>query len=65
ISSVYRGKQIKNSDIIQLDYFKKNKIESNIEQVRVEFDGDPQGYLPCTIEMAEDNLELIIGKNNE
>ncbi len=27
--------------------------------IEVEFDGDPQGFLPCRIEMAKDKLELI------
>jgi len=31
--------------------------------VQVEFDGDPAGFLPCSIEIAEERLDLVCREN--
>lgn len=56
--SIYSGKDITKRDYISLSYFKTIEIRNNKNQ-EIEFDGDPQGYLPCRISVATDRLELI------
>ncbi len=57
--SVYSGKKIKNSNIINLSYCTSLSIKGNVNAA-VEFDGDPYGFLPCKIELAKDELEIIL-----
>ncbi len=57
--TIYNGRKISNSDIIRLAYAKNIEIASDGPVSEVEFDGDPQGFLPCRIEMAKEELELI------
>ncbi|MBU2634777.1 MAG: diacylglycerol kinase [Nanoarchaeota archaeon] len=57
--TIYSGRKISNSDTIRLAYSKKIEISSDGPTSEVEFDGDPQGFLPCRIEMAKEELELI------
>lgn len=57
--TIYSGRPISNSDTIRLEYAKKIEISRDGRASEVEFDGDPQGFLPCRIEMAKDELELI------
>ena len=59
LKSIYSGKKISNSDSIYLKYAKNVEVYGNSDNPEVEFDGDPQGFLPCRIEMAKDKLELI------
>jgi len=61
IKAIYSGKQIKNDDIVSLDYIKSIEVYGNRLSPEVEFDGDPAGFLPCRIEMAKDTLDLICG----
>lgn len=65
IKSVYGGKYIKNSDEIEIFYKENLSIQSENKEVKVEFDGDPQGYLPCSIEMARNKLEIIVPKGKK
>lgn len=58
LRTIYSGRSISNSDIVRLDYAKRIEISGGHGN-EVEFDGDPQGFLPCSIEMASDELELI------
>lgn len=58
LRTIYSGRPISNSDLIRLDYAKKIEISGGHGN-EIEFDGDPQGFLPCSIEMARDELELI------
>jgi len=58
LKCIYSGEGIINSDTIYLKYSPSIEINGN-NSVEVEFDGDPQGFLPCRIEMAKDKLELI------
>lgn len=61
IKRVYSGKIIKNDNVTTLDYIRKIEILGNNINPEVEFDGDPGGFLPCSIEMAEEGLNLICG----
>jgi diacylglycerol kinase family enzyme len=59
LSRVYSGKEFKNTDFLYLDYAKKIEILQNNIHPEIEFDGDPAGFLPCSIEMAKDKLKII------
>jgi diacylglycerol kinase family enzyme len=59
LQKVYLGKPFKNGIFLSLDYCRHIRFSSP-EQVEVEADGDPVGYLPCRIEFAKDDLYLII-----
>ncbi|MDP2924464.1 MAG: diacylglycerol kinase family protein [Candidatus Omnitrophota bacterium] len=59
LKCIYSGKEIPNSDTVYLKYTKNIEAHGNSNTPEVEFDGDPQGFLPCRIEMAKDKLELI------
>lgn len=59
LKSIYSGKEIRNSDTVYLKYAKDIEVYGNSNILEVEFDGDPQGFLPCRITMAKDKLELI------
>ena len=59
LRSIYSGKEIRNSGTLNLKYAKEIEVYGNSNTPEVEFDGDPQGFLPCHIEMAKDKLELI------
>ncbi|MFC1806870.1 diacylglycerol/lipid kinase family protein [Candidatus Omnitrophota bacterium] len=59
VKTIYSGKEISNKGTINLTYAKNIEISSNGNPIEIEFDGDPQGFLPCRIEMAKDKLELI------
>ncbi|MBN1699338.1 MAG: hypothetical protein JW881_17595 [Spirochaetales bacterium] len=63
MKSIYSGRPIENSNAVSLEYTKEIEIESPGRACEVEFDGDPRGYLPCHIEMAEDMLDLITEEN--
>jgi len=58
IRAIYSGKDIANTEQITMDYYKKIEIVGD-PNVRVEFDGDPVGYLPCRITNAKDTLDVI------
>ncbi|MCK5076126.1 MAG: diacylglycerol kinase, partial [Calditrichia bacterium] len=60
LKTLYKGEKIKNNETISLHYGKNFKIYGNGKNPEVEFDGDPQGFLPCEIETAEDKLDLIV-----
>lgn len=59
LKSIYSGKEISSSDSVYLKYAEKIEVYGNSHTPEVEFDGDPQGFLPCRIEMGKDKLELI------
>lgn len=60
IKRVYSGKEFPNSAFLSMDYLRNIEIYGNYLNPEVEFDGDPAGFLPCKIEIAEDELELIV-----
>jgi len=57
---IYSGREFPDTDFLSVSYAKKINIEKNTEHPDVEFDGDPSGLLPCSIEFAQDKLSLII-----
>ena len=59
LRAIYSGKAIQDKAYISFRYAKSIEIASNKANSELEFDGDPQGYLPCRISVATDNLELI------
>lgn len=59
IDKIYSGRQIENDDMVSLSYHKTIEIYGNSKNPQVEFDGDPAGFLPCSICMAKDELGLI------
>jgi diacylglycerol kinase family enzyme len=56
---IYSGEEIVRSDTASLTYAKDIDLYAGHEVSEVEFDGDPQGFLPCQISMAQDELEII------
>ncbi|MCD4745985.1 MAG: hypothetical protein K8R58_06775, partial [Bacteroidales bacterium] len=60
IRKVYIGNPFRNNGHISLFYCRTIEIYCNDRNPEVEFDGDPAGYLPCKIEMAEDQLDLLV-----
>ena len=65
LNMIYSGKKIKNSRTVSISYSRVIEVESRDGCVEVEFDGDPQGFLPCRIETADDPLDLITGDKDE
>lgn len=63
LSQIYSGKKIQNNQQINLNYCSKISVENNINS-QMEFDGDPYGYLPCEIQLANDTLDVICSENN-
>ncbi|MEL7564118.1 MAG: diacylglycerol kinase family protein [Dehalobacterium sp.] len=59
INKIYSGKRVVNNEMMSLDYLKMIEVLGNKRNPELEFDGDPAGYLPCRISMADDDLELI------
>lgn len=59
LRAIYSGKTIHKKDYISFDYVKSIEVLNNKKNNEVEFDGDPQGFLPCRISIAKDKLELI------
>ena len=64
IKSIYSGKEIKKSKEIAIEYRKNFVIEPLSGETKVEFDGDSKGYLPCSISMALEKLDIIIPKRS-
>lgn len=59
IKLIYSGRQFSNSPVISMEYARRVEISGNLIHPEVEFDGDPAGFLPCTIEMAKDKLPVF------
>ena len=60
LKKIYSGKEIKSGETLVLDYINQMEIAGNYQNPEIEMDGDPVGYLPCRIEIAEDQLDLIV-----
>ena len=56
---IYSGKIKQNDDFLNISSCKSLTISCNDKDFGVEFDGDPRGILPCSIEFAKDKLDLI------
>jgi YegS/Rv2252/BmrU family lipid kinase len=59
IKRIYSGLEIKNDNLISLEYTKKVDIYGSVKNCEIEFDGDPMGFLPCSIEISKDQIDLI------
>lgn len=56
---VYSGRPIFNTAYLSLLWCNRVVFAENAANPEVEFDGDPAGFLPCTIELAPMKLQLI------
>ncbi|MCD4818993.1 MAG: diacylglycerol kinase [Candidatus Cloacimonetes bacterium] len=65
LKSIYSAKPIHSNDIVIFDYANTIEIYKNNINPEIEFDGDPQGFLPCKISIAEDLLEIIVTQETE
>jgi len=59
LRAIYSGKAIRKHDYITFCYAQTIEIQQGSINNEIEFDGDPQGYLPCRISVAADPLEVI------
>jgi diacylglycerol kinase (ATP) len=59
LRAIYSGKPICNKYYISFEYIDSIEIMADDINNEIEFDGDPQGFLPCKISVAKDKLELI------
>ncbi len=59
IRKVYLGRKFANTNYIAISYARSVEIKNNRLHPEVEFDGDPAGFLPCKIAMAEDKLQIL------
>jgi YegS/Rv2252/BmrU family lipid kinase len=57
--TLYRGKKISNNSIFDFTTGREFHLHAFGKKVTVEFDGDPAGYLPCTIRTAPQQLPLL------
>ena len=58
LRQAYSGSD-KQGMFLQHDYGKTIRISGGRPGIEVEFDGDPAGFLPCSIEVAPDPLEIL------
>ncbi len=58
IRQIYSGK-IENREYLKLSKGMNIMLNSDEPDIEVEFDGDPAGYLPCNIELADESIDLI------
>lgn len=56
---IYSGRDFVNNEVLALHYAEKVEVYGNSSNPEIEFDGDPGGFLPCRIELAEEPLDLI------
>ncbi|MBN1758850.1 MAG: hypothetical protein JW863_11050 [Chitinispirillaceae bacterium] len=62
LTTLYSGKPVSPGAVFRMEYGREFTVTSpDNHPVAVEFDGDPAGYLPCTITTAPDHLPLICG----
>lgn len=56
---VYTG-ILTSPEILELNFTRNVEIQSPGSKVSVEFDGDPAGFLPCSICLAPDPIDLMV-----
>jgi diacylglycerol kinase family enzyme len=56
---VYRGREYENTDYLSMSEAGTIHVLGPSKNPEIEYDGDPGGYLPCSIDVASDRLELI------
>ncbi|NLD47663.1 MAG: diacylglycerol kinase [Clostridiaceae bacterium] len=59
LRKIYSGNLMSSNRNIVLSYQSTIDIYGNSDCPQVEFDGDPEGFLPCRIEAAKEGLDLI------
>lgn len=57
---VYSGKEFKNDKTLWLGYSHRIEVQNQLYNPDIEFDGDPAGFLPCSISAANDSLEIFV-----
>lgn len=60
LRKVYAGKPFSNTGYLSVGWCREAEFRDNKQNPEVEFDGDPAGYLPCRIKLAEEPLDLIV-----
>jgi len=65
IRKIYSGKSFANNKTMSLQYASLIAVHGNNRNPELEFDGDPRGFLPCVIETARDQLDLICEVHDE
>ena len=60
LRKLYSSGNFTNSDLIEFRYAEKINIACKKSTLQIEYDGDPQDYLPCEISFAYDLLNIII-----
>lgn len=56
---IYSGTPFKNDSSLWIDYASSIEISSNFKSPDIEFDGDPAGFLPCSINFAQEGLDVF------
>lgn len=59
---IYSGKPFKNDSSLWIDYSDSIEISNNIKNPDIEFDGDPAGFLPCSINFVQNDLDIFIAE---
>ncbi len=62
LRTLYGGRPITGDSCLTLEYARRIEVTTPERAVEVEFDGDPAGWCPCSIEPAAATFELICGK---
>jgi diacylglycerol kinase family enzyme len=57
---VYSGRPFTNGSYLDVAWGRKVIFDGKASDMEVEFDGDPAGYLPCSIGLAKEPLDLIV-----
>lgn len=59
LNKIYSGKPMVEDKIFNLQIQEFLRVQSDEENTELEFDGDPQGFLPCTVDIARERLSLL------
>lgn len=62
LRTLYGGRPITGDNCLTLEYARRLEVTTPERAVEVEFDGDPAGWCPCSIQPAVAAVELICGK---
>jgi diacylglycerol kinase family enzyme len=62
LKRIYRGIPFSNDDSLWIDYTRNIEISNNLKNPDIEFDGDPAGYLPCSLNFAQDDLDVFVSE---
>ena len=57
---VYSGKEYENTEYLSMTEAGTIDILGSGMNTEIEYDGDPGGFLPCSVDIAPDRLELIV-----